>query len=253
MKLQKAIITFSFDDGHPNDLRLAKLLKKYSLKATFYIPIRNSENPVMNPSQIRRLYSMGFEVGSHGLTHRRLTLMSFEEARGEVFSSKTKLEKILGAGIESYCFAGGKYHRQHLPLIAEAGYHYSRTTRLLRQYQPLEKNLMHTTMQYYPLSTLGYVKHLLRRPDRHGWLLFLQSIQRCGINASPDTLANYFISKAIQDKACFHMHGHSYEFQSENDWKVLEKLFDYSKAQRNCEFLNNSQAFRKLTDGGGVA
>ena len=33
------LITTSWDDGHPLDLRLAELLHKYDVPATFYIPV----------------------------------------------------------------------------------------------------------------------------------------------------------------------------------------------------------------------
>ena len=252
MNLKKAIITFSFDDGHPNDLKLAKLLKKYSLKATFYVPVQNSENPVMNASQIRKIQSMGFEIGSHGLTHRRLTRITFEEARKEVFESKEMLEKMLGEKVKGYCFAGGKYQKRHLALPTEAGYLFSRTTRLLRQNHPIEGKLMHTTMQYYPLSTFGYLRHITRRPNPSAWKIFLSSLLNCGVNPTPNRLAQYFMNRAVQDKSYFHLHGHSYEFKDEKDWRGIEEIFEYASVQEACEFLSNSEAFQKLTASGSV-
>lgn len=242
----QAIITFSFDDGHPNDLKLAKLLKKNSLKATFYIPIQNPENPMMKPSQIRQFRSMGIEIGSHGLTHRRLPKISFEEARQEVFSSKKELERMIGAKVKAYCFAGGKYQKRHIGLPIEAGYLFSRTTRLLRLYHPVEGPLLHTTLQYYPLPTFDYVKHLVRRPNLPACSLFLRGLSHCGFNATPNQLARYFIDLAIRDGACFHLHGHSYEFRSKQDWMGIEELLEYAGSQKSCRFLNNTEAFLAL-------
>ncbi len=247
MKLDKPIFTFSFDDGHPNDLKLALLFKKYSIKATFYITIQNSENPVMTPSEIRKIHSMGFEIGSHGLTHRRLPAISLEAAEQEVFLSKKKLEKMLGEKVKAYCFAGGKYQTRHLKLPLKAGYLFSRTTRLLRLCHPVEGSLLHTTMQYYPLTTLGYLKHLVRRPNVLAWRLFFNSIGHCGFNAPPKKLGRYLIDMAISEGGCFHLHGHSYEFSSKRDWKEIEELLEYAGSKKQCRCLNNSETFLTLS------
>ena len=37
----KRIVTFSFDDGSQNDVRLISLFDKYSLKATFHLNGKN--------------------------------------------------------------------------------------------------------------------------------------------------------------------------------------------------------------------
>ena len=50
-----AVITTSWDDGHPLDLRMAGLLAKYGLKGSFYVPTEYSEWPLMTRSQIVEL------------------------------------------------------------------------------------------------------------------------------------------------------------------------------------------------------
>ncbi len=39
-KMNKVYFTTSWDDGSIYDMRLAELLLKYGLKATFYIPLK---------------------------------------------------------------------------------------------------------------------------------------------------------------------------------------------------------------------
>jgi len=51
----KAIITTSWDDGHPLDLKLAELLGEYDIPATFYISIDNVERQSMNHSEIKQI------------------------------------------------------------------------------------------------------------------------------------------------------------------------------------------------------
>ena len=49
------MVTISVDDGHPSDRRAADLLDDLGYAATFYVPARNSERPVMVARDIRCL------------------------------------------------------------------------------------------------------------------------------------------------------------------------------------------------------
>jgi peptidoglycan/xylan/chitin deacetylase (PgdA/CDA1 family) len=79
-------ITTSWDDGHPLDLRLAELLHKYGLPATFYIPLEN-QLPVLTQSQVREL-SGKFEVGAHTVHHCDLLTMPDHVTRMEITDCK---------------------------------------------------------------------------------------------------------------------------------------------------------------------
>jgi len=58
------LITTSWDDGHPKDFKIAELLDKYNLQATFYIPKENAEHEVMKEERILEL-SKKYEIGGH--------------------------------------------------------------------------------------------------------------------------------------------------------------------------------------------
>ena len=85
--MDKAIITTSWDDGHPLDLRLAKLLQKYNVPATFYISIDSVERQGMNPQEIREI-AKSFDVGGHTYHHVDLTRVSLGEAGPEIVEGK---------------------------------------------------------------------------------------------------------------------------------------------------------------------
>ena len=68
------IVTTSWDDGDPQDLRVAELLDSRGLKGTFYVPIIGYDGRrILEPAELRSLASGGFEIGAHGV--------SFEFAR----------------------------------------------------------------------------------------------------------------------------------------------------------------------------
>src|SRR5215212_7229599 len=102
-----AAFTFSIDDGHPSDLRMADLLDKHGLKATFYIPIRNREGPpVMNGAQLRQLADR-FELGSHTYDHCYLKTVGIEQAHHQITAGKRALEDIIGKPVQGFCYPGG--------------------------------------------------------------------------------------------------------------------------------------------------
>src|SRR5688500_11915407 len=43
-----AIVTTSWDDGHPLDIRLAEMLARHGVAGTFYVPLRYEGVPVMD-------------------------------------------------------------------------------------------------------------------------------------------------------------------------------------------------------------
>ena len=61
------LITTSWDDGHPLDLRVAEMLHRSNLQGTFYVPL-TADAETMSPGQIREL-SASFELGAYPPSH----------------------------------------------------------------------------------------------------------------------------------------------------------------------------------------
>lgn len=91
-------VTISVDDGSAEDMKTAELLHKHGLQATFYVPARNPERPVIASEQMREL-ARRFEVGSHTLNHAPLKFMSDGKAFREIVEGKQWLEQALGSPV----------------------------------------------------------------------------------------------------------------------------------------------------------
>src|SRR5450631_2232578 len=91
-----AIVTTSWDDGHPLDLRVAELLEAHGLRGTFYVPLEYAGWPRLTPSQMRGMQAAGMEIGSHTVSHPRFTRLPDDSARRELEDSRDGLEQILG-------------------------------------------------------------------------------------------------------------------------------------------------------------
>ncbi len=102
MKKKRTIVTTSWDDGHPLDLKLSSILQSQKIPGTFYIPLKNQEFSTINDNEIR-LLSKNFEIGSHTFNHVELPNFSESKILDELQSSKSKLEEIINDDITSFC------------------------------------------------------------------------------------------------------------------------------------------------------
>src|SRR5262245_45014174 len=127
----KIYFTCSFDDGHVADLRLAELLARFNVKATFYIP-RSCEwcSASLTENEIRTLAGL-IEIGGHTMTHPILTKVSYKQARAEIFDCKHWLEDVTGKVIRSFCPPVGRFNKEHVSLQREAGFTSMRTVEML--------------------------------------------------------------------------------------------------------------------------
>lgn len=85
--------------------------------------------PLMDETQVREWLSAGLWIGSHTLSHPRLTQLSLAAAREEIFASKKSLEDRFGVPIEHFCYPYGDYNAAVRDLAREAGYKTACTTR----------------------------------------------------------------------------------------------------------------------------
>jgi peptidoglycan/xylan/chitin deacetylase (PgdA/CDA1 family) len=78
----------------------------------------------MSAEQIKELSDIGFEIGSHGMTHSLLTAnyMNEQKTLYELQESKQWLEAVTGLPVNAYCFPAGCYNSKMIELAKEVGY-----------------------------------------------------------------------------------------------------------------------------------
>jgi len=77
------------------------------------------------------LVESGVDIGSHSHTHEVFSLLSQEEARSELITSKRVLEEVSGRPVECFAFPNGTeadFRPQDISLAREAGYRAALTT-----------------------------------------------------------------------------------------------------------------------------
>jgi peptidoglycan/xylan/chitin deacetylase (PgdA/CDA1 family) len=126
-----AVLTF--DDGYENFHEHAwPVLKRYGFQATVFVVTgeiggvnrwdADGRAPLMDWTALREISEQGIEVGSHTVSHPRLTEISADEARRELAASRQVLEQNLGAPVLTLAYPFGDWNLQVEALARRAGY-----------------------------------------------------------------------------------------------------------------------------------
>lgn len=233
-------VTTSWDDGHVLDHCVAGLLDTYGLTGTFYVAPRNVELERRVRMGKRDLCALAadFEIGGHTLNHLRLNSVPDAVAQREISDGKDELEQILGASLRSFCYPGGAYDRRHKPMVRGAGFEYART---IRRYEtrascPME---VHTTVHAY--------RHLCDLPEMFG--LSKGSPQRTAqYYWNWDVLAMALFDEVLATGGVYHLWGHSWEIDQNEDWERLERVLGYIGRRPGVQYVTNCETVPATED-----
>jgi peptidoglycan/xylan/chitin deacetylase (PgdA/CDA1 family) len=220
--MKRASVTLSFDDGDPRDLEIARLLKKYDLPATFYVPITNVEGRrTLTPDQIVQLSEMGFEIGAHGYHHHFLDRIPASEVYEEIKSGKVRLEQILEHEVTCFCYPGGKIPSAAVDAVRRLGFKYARTVRECR-FTVRNPLLAPTTNPIGKHCRRHYIKEALLSLELD-YIRFFFKHRLWAKNWYDYSLAN--LDYALSIGGIWHLWGHAFEIDAQYEWVNLEKVF----------------------------
>lgn len=139
--LPRKPIIITFDDALEDAIDTsAPILEKFGFTAVFYvttgyvgeksdwmIPEVNVAFRVADWTKIKNLDSLGFELGSHSVTHPHLNEVPADECLREMTGSRLALEDALGHEIRHMAYPHGAFNKSVRDLAHESGY-YTATT-----------------------------------------------------------------------------------------------------------------------------
>lgn len=227
-------VTLSYDDGSEQDIRLISILDRHGMKGTFNISsgLYSPEGKTFKEGSVCRRLSQkacielyknsGHEVAVHGFSHPMLEQMPSSRVALEVLEDRMNLEKDYGVPIRGMAYPFGSYSQSVVDTLKSAGIAYSRLTSPTRKFSlprdwfRLEPTCKHTDGQLMEL-------------------------------------AQSFIS-AKGDKApmLFYLWGHSFEFDSDHNWDVIERFCESIGGRAdtwyatNIEIYDYVQAYERL-------
>ncbi len=162
---KKKAVTFSFDDGVTQDIRMVELLNKYGLFATFNV---NSEalatrgfldrrgkrisHYKLHPEDVKFVYD-GHEVAAHTLTHPLLTAIADDcEIIRQVEKDRENLSELAGYEVVGMAYpCGGENNDDRVAEIIKnnTGVKYARTIKSVHNFDVQENLFRFNPSVYY--------------------------------------------------------------------------------------------------------
>ena len=205
-------VTFSYDDGVTQDIRLIEMFNKYGLKGTFNLNsgrlgqqrTLEREGKIVHhnkvlASEVAQVYK-GHEVAAHTLNHPLLPRLSDDEITKEVEQDRLALSELVGYDVVGFAYPGGGVNfddRVAKVIRRTTGIKYARTIISSGSFD-LQKDL-------YVFEPTCY---------HHGE--FDKMFE----------LAERFINMETDKPQIFYIWGHAYEFDIHNTW---DKIDDFCK------------------------
>lgn len=233
------LLTFSVDDGHPLDMRVADLLVKFGLTATFYIPARNPEREVMKPNQVRDLSAV-FEIGSHTLTHVELTRVPPRAAWNEIYGSKHWVEDTTSRCSIAFCYPRGKHNRSLATMVLQAGFSGARTVMLNRTDMPRNPGLWGVSTQAHSHSPGVQIRHAIRECNVHGFFKYAR-VHR--FTREWDEHFRHSLDWVEKHGGVAHLFLHSWEIELQHDWSRLASALREAASRKHFKCVTNGELF----------
>lgn len=112
-------VALTFDDGPSAWTPLVlDLLVEHEALATFFVIGQRARE---HPDLVRRIVAEGHELGSHTLTHPRLTEIPDDEVRTEIVGGLDAIEEVLGKRPTLFRAPGFHADQRELAIVEELG------------------------------------------------------------------------------------------------------------------------------------
>lgn len=223
-KLMKAV-TFSYDDAVESDKKLLEIFNKYNMKGTFNINSGMIDGPYMwqykdfevcrmNSKNIdlKELYR-GHEVAVHGTKHLWPSKLSESEMKEEFLDDKNALEKYFGCEITGMAYAFGDYNDTVVEYLKKIGLRYARGIVSNHSF-----DLQSDLLRFQPTCHHNDEKLM--------------------------ELCEQFIKSESDRPQLFYVWGHSYEFDADDNYDVIESFCKELSGRDDIYFGTNTDVFR---------
>jgi len=116
-------VVISFDDGYETVYQNAfPIMKEMGFTGIMYlVGTYVGANGYMDASQVKEMTTVGWEVGSHSMTHPHLPTVE-DQIGYEAGHSKTFLESKIGVNVETFAYPYGEIDEFVVGKVAEYGY-----------------------------------------------------------------------------------------------------------------------------------
>lgn len=113
-------VALTFDDGPDQDYtgKILDVLKKYSIKATFFLI---GEKVKQYPGIAQRIFDNGHSIGNHTYTHKNLRRLTSLEIEDEFIKTQRAIEDITGCSPNIMRPPRGRFNLKTIRIARKAG------------------------------------------------------------------------------------------------------------------------------------
>lgn len=226
--MAKKAITFSYDDGITQDLRLIDIFNKYNLKATFNLNSellgkggtvlcgeQNLSHVKVAPQDVKHIYQ-GHEVAVHTLTHPLLPSLEESEIIRQVEQDRLNLSNLVGYEVVGMAYPCGGENND------------DRTAKIIKE---------HTGVKY--ARALACTLDFKRQENL---FRFKGTCQHHGQWKEMFELGEKFLQLETEEPAVFYIWGHSYEFDAIPErWAMFEEFCKMMSGRNDCFYGTNKE------------
>jgi len=214
-------VTLSYDDGVVFDKKLIEILDDYGLKCTFNLNAGlfakvSGENRRLTQDEAVKLYAnTSHEIAIHGYNHLSLGEIDSARASLDVAKDRESLESLFGRIIKGMAYANGSYSDNAVEVLKNNGINYARTVVQTGDFAiPNDWLRLPSTCHHANPNLMSYVEKFLSFQD--AW------------NARPKL---------------FYLWGHSYEFEDNNNWHIIENFAKEISGKDDIWYATNGEIY----------
>lgn len=216
-------LTLSYDDGSESDVRFLEILNAYNVKCTFNLNsglFSEDGKGRITEEQARTLYTpYGHEIAAHGFKHLPLSDVDVTVGVNDVLSDVKKLEGIFGTRIIGMAYANGRFDDRAVETLKTCGIKYCRTTKTTEDFSiPADWLRLPATRHHGNPRLMELAGKFLENPE-----------------------IKYYWSRKPK---IFYLWGHSYEFDRNNNWEVIENFCKFVSGREDVWYATNGEIYR---------
>lgn len=217
-------VTFSYDDGTTQDIRLIEMFDKYGLKSTFNLNSglfgvvdkidRIDLRHTIQEKDVKEIYK-NHEIAVHTVTHPYLTDCNDEELLYQVEGDKKRLSEICGYEVTGMAYPGGG-EKNHNKYVAD----------FIRDNTTIKFSRTITSTYNFDLQEDLYQFN----PSIHIWEMDKMF-----------ELAHQFIELKTDTPKIFYIWGHSWEYDRHSTWEKMEEFCKLISGHDDIFYGTNSE------------
>lgn len=237
-------VTLSYDDGVVFDKKLIEILDNYGLKCTFnlnsglFAKTKGENRRLMQEEAVELYANSSHEVAVHGYNHLSLGEIDCARASLDVAKDRENLETLFARIVKGMAYANGSFSDTAVEVLKSNGINYARTVVQTGDFAiPTDWLRLPSTCHHTNPNLMAYVEKFLGFQD--AW------------NARPKL---------------FYLWGHSYEFEDNHNWDIIEnfakeiggkddiwyatngEIYDYVKAYGSLIYSVNGDMIKNPTN-----